>query len=322
MQAILDKSTRSLQDAFDFDKLSKQMQKYINSISKTVDKGLTKGLQATLDDFSTRFEGLSFQDNSGKLIEGYKDAAAIIEEQVKAIDSANDAISNGTKLMQEQAKEAKRTADVVVEAEKRKRRAASRDVLVIDGNEDEAAKTTKEIFNRMSKNSSIKDIRKNLEQLDQEAIHITKVLGEMYDEGIRESEKYLTLQYKLSKIFDNLGKMYGKTIKASGARDKVELLAMVLDGIQQRTGFDIGDTRIMDALWNNSTDYSLFNKSLSKFSMWNVADMLRIDGAYGDWVDTQKKLDSATETTTDAIEEQTAAMREQERVIESATKTQ
>ena len=75
MQKILDKQTKTIQDAFDFKNLANQMQGYIKSITNTVDKSLSGSLQATLDDFSERFSALSYQANDGVLIKGYEDAA-------------------------------------------------------------------------------------------------------------------------------------------------------------------------------------------------------------------------------------------------------
>ena len=140
-----------------------------------------------------------------------------------------------------------------------------------------------EVSNRISKNSSIN----GLKNIEQEAVNVTKVLAEMYDEGIRDTERYITLQYKLSKIFDKMGKSYGG-IKGSGSKDKSELIDLVVDGIYQRTGvnlFGSGDMgRVMENLFGSS-DFSLFNKSLSKLNMKDIAELLLITGKTGDWVD-------------------------------------
>lgn len=157
------------------------------------------------------------------------------------------------------------------------------------------AKAIQEVTSRISTNSSIK----GLKNLHQEAVNVTEVLGKMYDEGIRDTERYITLQYKLQKIFDKLGKGYGG-VRGSGAKNSSELLDFVIDGIQQRTGVNLfsssGFVGVMENLFGDA-DFSLFNKSLSKLGMKDVAELLLITGKTGDWVDMQKQVAVEVEKT-------------------------
>lgn len=191
----------------------------------------------------------------------------------------------------------------VIEAEKKKQQAIKKTTGEYRASAEAAeneSKVAKEIFSRMSKNSSIQGI-KNLEE---EAVNVTKALSEMYDAGIRDTEKYMTLQYKLSKILDKMAKSYGPTLKSSGAKDKTELMSWVYDRIEQVTGTDIFSiSGVMENLLGDS-DFSLFNKSLSGLGMKHVADLLRMHGTYGDWVDTQEKLEAETKGATAAVEAQ------------------
>lgn len=101
MQAILDRQSKSLKDALDFKGLANQMQDYIKGISKTADKSLSASLQATLDDFSGRFENLSYQADNGKLIKGYKTAAIEAEKALGVQKKINSEIDKANKKLRE-----------------------------------------------------------------------------------------------------------------------------------------------------------------------------------------------------------------------------
>ena len=49
------------------------------------------------------------------------------------------------------------------------------------------------------------------------------------------------------------------------------------------------------------SDFSLFNKSLSKLRMKDIAELLLITGKTGDWVDIQKQVTAVVDTTADAL---------------------
>lgn len=174
-----------------------------------------------------------------------------------------------------------------------------------------------EVAKRISKNSSISGI-KGMESLSEEAVNVTKVLSEMYDKGITDTERYITLQYKLKKIFDAMGKSYGG-VRSSGAKNSQELFDFVIDGIQQRTGINLfsesGFAGVMDSLFGDA-DFSLFNKSLSKLKMQDISELLVSLDKTGDWVDMQAQVTAEVEKTTTAIEVQTKATEEQVTAIE------
>lgn len=164
-------------------------------------------------------------------------------------------------------------------------------------------KAIQEVKSRISKNSSIN----GLKDLDQEAVNVTKTLSEMYDEGIRDTERYITLQYKLDKIFKKIGERY----KGNGHKNRSELLEWIVDGISQRTGVDIfhdsGYAGVMENLFGNS-DFSLFNQSLSTLKMQDIAELLLIAGKTGDWVDVQRQMAEVVEQTEAAQTEVTSGV--------------
>lgn len=180
-------------------------------------------------------------------------------------------------------------------------------------------KAIEEVAKRISKNSSIN----GLKDLEHEAVNVTKALSEMYDEGIRDTERYITLQYKLDKIFDKMGKRYGG-VRKSGAGDTAGLRDLIFDTIQQVTGVNLVESygSVMESLLGNS-DFSLFNKSLSKLGMKDIAELLLVTGKTGDWVDMQKQVTAqegivvAIEDTTKAREKEAAAT---EKAIEAKKK--
>ena len=173
-------------------------------------------------------------------------------------------------------------------------------LLALNAAQKASAETVQEVVSRISKNSSINGIK----DLKQEAIDTTRVLSEMYDAGIRDTERYITLQYKLKKIFDALGKSYGG-VKHSGAGDSYTLMQWVADGIAQQTGINIFQSnefsKVIDSLFGNA-DFSLFNKSLSGLGMKHIADLLLTTGKTGDWVDMQTQVAVEVEKTADAVE--------------------
>ena len=194
----------------------------------------------------------------------------------------------------------------VVEVEKKKQKAISETTEEMREQAEVAAKA-KEIASRMSKNSSIKGI-KNLEE---EAISVTRALAEMYDDGIRDTEKYITLQYKLSKILDKMGESYGG-VRRSGAKDLVDFRSLIFDRIQQVTGTNIFDiSSVMENLLGDSK-FSLFNKSLSGLRMQDIAELLYASGNYGDWTEEQRRLTAGTEESTEELLEQAAAAMEEQ----------
>jgi hypothetical protein len=85
MQKILEKSAHEIYDALDFQQLADDMQGYIHGIATTVDRELSKSLQATLDDFKKNFSALTYGTDGGKKGIGYADAVQqALDQKVKA----------------------------------------------------------------------------------------------------------------------------------------------------------------------------------------------------------------------------------------------
>ena len=213
---------------------------------------------------------------------GAKGMEDILKEVDAAIDNSleniNNKIINATELLKTAgAHNPNVSVDIGVNAEKLKKQAAATKKLaeandkLNESTGKQAAETSKDIANRISKNSSIRSI----ENLEEAAVDTTKALSDMYKEGICDTEEYITLQYKLSKILDKMAKSYGG-VKNSGAKDLVELRSWVIDRIEQVTGTNLFDiSGVLENLFGDS-DFSLFNKSLSGLGMKHIAELLHI----------------------------------------------
>lgn len=135
-----------------------------------------------------------------------------------------------------------------------------------------------EMANKISQMSSIKDIP--LDQLRQEAINVGQQLSTMYDQGIRDTEEYIALQYKLIKIIDKIGASYGGA-KGAGAKDISELRRWVRNSIESEFGTDPMDTNVVDALWGQGK-FSIMKTNSQTFNMRDVAaKLLNYDGLGG-----------------------------------------
>ena len=253
----------------------------IDYIQKTLDKSEKSALSTDkLSQYEKKLKGL------GDSLKGFYD----IEDEL-----IQNALVNATSKIN------KAMGDIKIRMPKVKvtgEASSDKDMLKSLIASEKKAKAIQAVANRISTNSSLK----GLKNLEQEAVNVTEVLGKMYDEGIRDTERYITLQYKLHKIFDKLGKGYGG-VKGSGARDSSELLDFVIDGIEQKTGVNLFSTSgfagVMENLFGDA-DFSLFNKSLSKLAMKDVAELLLITGKTGDWVDMQKQVTVEVKNTADA----------------------
>lgn len=290
----------------------KQTKKEINSIASKAEyivKTLKKGSGNT---FSTE-KLQKYQDKLNGLNKSLQDFYKIDDELIQnALVDAVAKINEALGQIDIQMPKAKSTTEIISVGETLKELGAVEKKL----------EAIQEVTSRISKNSSIK----GLKNLEQEAVNVTKALSEMYEDGMRDTERYITLQYKLSKIFDQISKRYGNTLKSSGARDKVELRGWVIDTIQQVTGTDLFDMAGMENLFGDS-DFSLFNKSLSKLKMKDVAELLLITGKTGDWVDMQKQAtaeinasSSAQEQLTVRTEEAAKAREKEAAAIDKASK--
>lgn len=133
-----------------------------------------------------------------------------------------------------------------------------------------------DMASRISKMSSIKNIP--FGDLYQEAANVGKQLSTMYDDGIRDTEEYVALQYKLINIFEKLSVSYGG-VKGSGARDKSQLYQWLGDSVYQRTGYNpMQDGRTVDAIWGQDT-HSIAKTSNQMFGLKEMAaNILNYDG--------------------------------------------
>lgn len=264
----------------------RQTKKEINAIASKAEY-ITKTLNKNTGNAFSIDKLQKYQEKLNGLNKSLQDFYKIDDELIQnALVGAVAKINEALGQIDIQMPKAKSTAEVLSTGETLKELGAV----------EKKTKAIEEVTNRISKNSSIK----GLKNLEQEAVNVTKVLSEMYEDGIRDTERYITLQYKLNKIFDQIGKRYGKTLKSSGARDVVELRGGVIDTIQQVTGTNLFDMVGMEDLFGDS-DFSLFNKSLSKLRMKDIAELLLITGKTGDWVDIQKQVTAVVDTTADAL---------------------
>lgn len=272
----------------------KAARKEINSIAGKVDyiqKALSKGAK---DGFST------------KKLEQYRERIQGLEQSLQSFYSIDDELIQNA-LVNAAAKINDVLGEIDIKMPKVKTDTdvlSTGEVLKNLGAVEKKTKAIQEVVSRISKNSSIA-ATKSMEDMAHEAVNVTKVLAGMYDEGITDTERYITLQYKLKKLFDAMGKSYGG-LKSSGAKNGAELLDLVIDGIVQRTGVnlfsDSGYAGVMENLFGDA-DLSVFNKSLSGLGMKHIAEMLLSWGGTGDWVDMQKQVIAEVEKTDDATKE-------------------
>lgn len=284
---------------------------------------LAKSLKNDLNDAITSKKSLT---ETNKLLNKYQQ----IDNEVKKLSNDVDKGNKSLKNVQQTLKENKKIIDSIAISEEKitktrtKRSSGGKKTNnelpsspvvtedlekvadLADKTADKLAKV-EEITNRISKNSSIKGIK----NLAHEAVEVTKLLDGMYEDGIRDTERYITLQYKLSKIFDKMGKSYGKTLASAGVKDKSELRDMIFDTISQQTGVNLIDSygSLMENLLGDS-DFSLFNKSLSKLRMQDIAELLIATGKTGDWDKTAipevkevQKLTSSYKGLAEAVQE-------------------
>lgn len=136
-----------------------------------------------------------------------------------------------------------------------------------------------DMASRISKMSSIKGIP--FENLYQEAANVSKQLSTMYDDGIRDTEEYVALQYKLINIFEKLASSYSG-VKGSGARDRSHLYQMIGDSVYQRTGYNPMDSSAVDAIWGQDI-YSIAKTPNQMFGIRELsANILASDGNFKD----------------------------------------
>lgn len=144
-------------------------------------------------------------------------------------------------------------------------------------------KPVDEIVSRISKNASIKTIP--ADNLKQEAASVAQALSTMYEDGIRDTEEYITLQYKLMNLFDTIGKQYGG-VKGSGAKDATQLRHWIMNSINDETGYDISSSNALDALWGQE-QFSIFETNSQLKTMLELAGELtnykglNFDGGFG-----------------------------------------
>lgn len=309
-QASFDKAQKEV------DKLSKPRKVDVDT-SKAEKKleNLTDALadiHETIKDIATENVGFNDLHNVTKQYEGLKKE---IYDVADAVDESNSALKESQKVIRHTDRLLRNLSITRENVTKKARKKASQAPIVEDMEPDivhtpkpnnatkYSADTIKEVTTRISRNSSIA-ATKSMEAMAHEAVNVTKALSEMYDEGIRDTERYITLQYKLKKLFDAMGKSYGG-VRKSGAKNGAELLDLVIDGIVQRTGVNLfGDSRyagIMENLFGDS-DFSLFNKSLSKLGMKDISELLLSWDKTGDWVDVQAQVTDEIEKTVVATE--------------------
>lgn len=263
-------------------------------IVKTLDKSADKTFSVKkLQDYQNKLHELR-----GSLKGFYNIDDDLIQN---ALVSATSKINNALSQIDIQMPKVKVSDDTIPTEE------VVKDVALME----KSAKAVEEVASRISKNSNISAI-KGMTELSQEAVNVTRVLSKMYKDGITDTERYITLQYRLKKVFDAMGKSYGG-VRKSGAKNGSELLDLVIDGIQQRTGVNLfSDTDasgVMENLFGDS-DFSLFNKSLYKFGMKHIAELLLSWGKTGDWVDMQKQVTKEVEKTVEAVKKEVSVVKE------------
>ena len=288
-------------------------QKSFGEISKIVSKYelLKKQIKAIAPEVSKNNSSLKEGNQILKDTKKLVDQLTVSQEKLNKTKKTKK--GDSTKIETKNTKELIEVADDATKTQEKAAKTKLRTQKQINAELDAAEKkleTIQEVTTRISKNSSIA-ATKGMDAMAQEAVNVTKILSEMYDEGIRDTERYITLQYKLKKIFDAMGKSYGG-VKTSGAKNSSELLDLVIDGIVQRTGVNLFSdskyTRVMENLFGSS-DFSLFNKSLSGLGMKHVAELLLSWGKTGDWVDMQAQVTAEVENTVNAMGKEADAIK-------------
>ena len=132
-------------------------------------------------------------------------------------------------------------------------------------------KSVNEMVSRISKNASIKNIP--FDDMKQNAADTAKTLSAMWEDGIKDTEEYITLQYKLNNLFEAIGKQYGG-VRGSGAKDSVELRQWLINSITSETGYDIGSGYAIDALFERGK-FSIFENSSQIKTMLELAAELQ-----------------------------------------------
>ena len=173
---------------------------------------------------------------------------------------------------------------------------------------------------RISKNASINGLHSD--QLKQEAANVAKQLSTMYDEGIRDTEEYVTLQYKLLNIFKELEHVYGG-LKGSSASNHTEFRRWIADSVEQATGFNPMTDQVVDALWGQR-EFSIMKTNEQPFKMREMAGKLNNGGfAELDYqklselnvvIDALNKIPQAAETAEQSVDELTASLEKQQQV--------
>ena len=152
-------------------------------------------------------------------------------------------------------------------------------------------KSVEEMVSRISKNASISGVA--FGDMYHVAAEVGKQLSTMYDDGIRDTEEYITLQYKLMNIIDKRIKSVGG-VRVFDEKNRYNVEQHIFDAIQQDTGYDIRSGSAIDAIWGQG-EYSIFQKlgnRTIKRSMRSMAgDLLNYKspmedhGVGGHWVD-------------------------------------
>lgn len=184
----------------------------------------------------------------------------------------------------------------------------------------ERLRPVQEMTNRISRNASVKDIP--YDDLSKEAVSAAKTLSTMYDEGITDSEEYVTLQYKILNIFDKMAQAAGG-VSGSSAKSRVELNTWIARSIKDNTGFDIIQSKAWDVLWSqlgiSVLDSSTGKKRNMRTVAGNILGYKNEDGISGDAFtesdfQTVSDIDNILKAL-EKIKEETAAHRENEAAI-------
>ncbi|MGN1394550.1 MAG: hypothetical protein ACI4V7_11080, partial [Succinivibrionaceae bacterium] len=131
-----------------------------------------------------------------------------------------------------------------------------------------------EMINRISKNSSIKDI--HYDDIANEAAKINKELSTMYDQGIVDAEKFVMLQEKLWKLIQKQSDVYGG-VQGSGAKNASELRSWIFNSWEQDTGSDF--THSIDAIFGGG-NFSIIDNATGKLRTLRdlVGDIIDYNG--------------------------------------------
>ena len=294
LQKILDQKTVSIRTAFDVKDLMGIMESAIDDFEQKGSTSLARMNRRFLEEFQTGLGSVNFKLDDGTLIGGYQQAIEqanklnlVSEQQGKVADSVTTSTRKKTKAIQQETK----ATDGLVKTQKK-------------------VNSVNEIVSRISLNSSIKGVQ----NLEQEVAKVGKALSTMYDEGIRDTEEYITLQYKLLKLFDALADQAGG-VRASGAKNASQLRSWIFNSIKDATGFDFARSSAFDAMFNNDT-YAVFESSSKTKSMKSMAEELLLDDKIKPKenrfniqqnIQQQEQLTTAVEETTQARQEDAQA---------------